>query len=151
MRHKTLPCVVVLCALLSASAVTAKAQAGATNAPSSDAAHTLTDEQKQAIKRVQADAEKLAAPAAARLAEIVGKIYENMLADEPDEKLRADLSAQMKEAVWALLEIKGQSIHDIVRVLMPAQRQIVRAESKKQGAPSDLSEVVAHTFKLGDK
>jgi Spy/CpxP family protein refolding chaperone len=131
--------------------VTAKAQAGAPNAPQSDAAHTLTDAQKQAIKRIQEDAEKRAAPAAAHLAEIVGRVYENMLADAPDEKLRADLSAQMKEAAWALLEIKGQSIHDIVRVLTPAQRQVVREEMKKPGAPADLSEVVAHTFKLDDK
>ncbi len=143
MRHKSLTCIVIIFVFLSVSAMTARAQ--------SDAAHTLTDAQKQAIKLIQADAEKRAAPAAARLALIVGRVYENMLADRPDEKLRARLSAQMERATWALLSIKGQSIHDILRVLTPAQRQLVRAEMHKPGAPSDLSEVVARLFKLDDK
>lgn len=116
-----------------------------------DPVHTLTDAQKQEIKRIQTDAEKRAAPAALRLAGIVGKIYENMLADKPDERLRASLSAQMERATWALLSIKGQSIYDIVRVLTPAQRQLVKVEMQKPGAPSDLSEVVAHVFKLDNK
>lgn len=133
------------------SASPAVAQAGTSDAGQPDAGRTLSAAQVEAIKRIQADAEKRAAPAAARLAEIVGKIYENMLADRPDEKLRADLSAQMEKATWALLSIKGQSIYDIVRVLTPAQRQLVRAEMRKPGAPSDLTEIVAHVFKLDDK
>lgn len=151
MRFRTLFGVFALSALACASAGTARAQASQADANAADAAHTLTDEQKQSIKRIQADAEKQAAPAAARLAGIVGQIYENMLADRPDERLRAELSAQMEKAAWALLSIKGQSIHDIVRVLTPAQRQIVRDEMKKPGAPADLSEVVAHAFKLDEK
>jgi hypothetical protein len=131
------------CATLSQTRVSATVQV--------DPAHTLTDAQKQEIKRIQTEAEKRAAPAALQLAGIVSKIYENMLADQPDEKLRVALSAQMEKATWALLSIKGQSIHDIVRVLTPAERQLVKAEMQKPGAPSDLSEIVAHLFKLNEK
>jgi Spy/CpxP family protein refolding chaperone len=143
--------VLLLVALVFAAASATRAQATQDANVTADAAHTLSDAQKQSIKRIQTDAEKRAAPAALRLAGIVGKIYENMLADKPDEKLRASLSAQMEKATWALLSIKGQSIHDIVRVLTPAQRQLVKAEMQKPGAPSDLSEVVAHVFKLDNK
>lgn len=143
--------VFALAALVCAVNVTATAQASQSDANQADAAHTLTDAQRQAIKRIQTDAEKQAAPAALRLAEIVNKIYENMLADEPDEKLRADLSAQMEKATWSLLSIKGQSIHDIIRVLTPAQRQLVRVEMRKPGSPADLSEVVARLFRLEEK
>jgi Spy/CpxP family protein refolding chaperone len=114
-------------------------------------ARTLSDSQKQAIKRIQAEAEKKAAPAAIRLAGIVRKIYENMLADKPNEKLRAALSAEMKEAAWTLLSIKGQVVRDTINVLTPAQKQLVKSEIQKAGAPADLSEVVAHTFGLADK
>jgi uncharacterized membrane-anchored protein YjiN (DUF445 family) len=151
MKVRLLIGVFALYALACAPAWAARAQASRNDANTTDAAHTLTDAQKQAIKRIQSDAEKQAAPAALRLAGIVNKIYENMLADRPDAKLRADLSARMEKATWALLSIKGQSIHDIVRVLTPAQRELVRAEMRKPGAPSDLSEVVAHVFKLDDK
>ena len=116
-----------------------------------DAAHTLTEAQKEAIKRIHVESEKKAAPAALKLASIVSKIYENMLADKPDEELRARLSAEMKEAAWELLAIKGQAIREIVGVLTPEQKQLIKSEMRKPGAPADLSEVIAHTFKLADK
>lgn len=143
--------VAFLAASIFASASATHAQTtDSANVPT-DAAHTLTDAQQQQITHIQHVAELRAAPAALRLAAIVGKIYANMLADKPDERLRARLSAQMEKATWALLSIKGQSIHDIVRVLTPAQRELVKAELHKPGAPSDLSEIVAHMFKLDDK
>jgi uncharacterized membrane-anchored protein YjiN (DUF445 family) len=151
MRLKTLLVVFALCALAFVLSVRTSAQANAGTTVREDDARTLTDAQKQSIKRIQTNAEKQAAPAAARLAEIVNKIYENMLADAPDEKLRADLSAQMEKATWELLSIKGQSIYEIVRVLTPAQRELVKAEMRKPGAPADLSEVVAHLFRLDAK
>jgi Spy/CpxP family protein refolding chaperone len=143
--------VLLLAAFILAAACATRAQATQDANVSGDAAHTLSDAQKQSIKNIQTDAEKQAAPAVLRLAEIVNKIYENMLADKPDERLRASLSAQMEKATWVLLSIKGQSIHDIVRILTPAQRRLVKAEMQKPGAPSDLSEVVAHVFKLDNK
>ncbi|MDT7604290.1 MAG: hypothetical protein QOF61_2287 [Acidobacteriota bacterium] len=147
MRVRTVFGVLFLAALIHAASSATQAQA---TAPA-DATHTLSDAQKQSIKRIQTDAAKRAAPAALRLAGIVSKVYANMLADKPDEKLRASLSAQMEKATWAVLSIKGQSVYDILRILTPAQRQLVRTEMQKPGAPSDLSEVVTHLFKLDEK
>jgi Spy/CpxP family protein refolding chaperone len=115
------------------------------------AAPTLSEAQRQAIKRIKVESEKRAAPAALRLAAVVGKIYENMLSDRPDEALRARLSAEMKEAAWALLAIKGQAVRETVNVLTPEQKRLVKSELRKPGAPGDLSEVIARTFKLDDK
>lgn len=139
----------LLTALLLSAASSTQAQADAPH--KEDAAHTLTEAQKQAIKRIQAESEKRAAPAALRLAEVVRRVYENMLADKPDEELRSRLSAEMKEAAWELLAIKGQSIRETVNVLTPEQKQLVRDEMRKPGAPADLSEVIAHTFRLDEK
>ena len=114
-------------------------------------AHALSDSQKQAIKRIHVESEKKAAPTALKLAGIVSKIYENMLADKPDEELRARLSAEMKVAAWELLTIKGEAIRETVNVLTPEQKQLVKSEMRKPGTPGDLSEVIAKTFKLDDK
>ncbi|HZT59870.1 MAG TPA: hypothetical protein VFA21_14765 [Pyrinomonadaceae bacterium] len=135
--------------IFSASAKLANAQTGAE--AKADAAHTLSDAQRQAIARIKAESEKRAAPAAARLAGVVSGLYANMLADRPDEQQRAKLDAQLKELTWELLVIKGQLMRDTVNVLTPEQKQLVRSEMKKPGAPADLSEVIARTFKLDEK
>jgi hypothetical protein len=74
-----------------------------------------------------------------------------MLRDKPDEQLRARLSSEMKEATWKLLAIKGQAVRETVGVLTPEQKRLVKIEMRKPGAPGDLSEVIARTFKLDDK
>lgn len=116
-----------------------------------DAAHTLSEAQRRTIARIKAESEKRAAPAAARLAGVVSGLYANMLADRPDERQRAKLDAELKELTWELLVIKGQLMRDTVAVLTPEQKQLVKSEMKKPGAPADLSEVIARTFKLDEK
>lgn len=140
---------VMLCAACVGKGL-AQTSPGAENT-AADAAHTLTEAQKQAIKRIKIESEKRAAPAALRLAGIVSKIYENMLSDRPDEALRARLSSEMKEATWKLLAIKGQAVRETVNVLTPDQKRLIKSEMRKPGAPGDLSEVIARTFKLDDK
>ena len=137
--------------VFAASLKTATAQTSSSAENKADAVHTLSEAQKQAMKRIQVETEKRAAPVAMRLAGLVSKIYENMLADKPDEKLRATLSTQMKKTTWELLSIKGQSIRETVNVLMPEQKQLVKSEMLKPGVPADLSEVIARTFKLANK
>lgn len=139
---------VVLCVWLPRTTV---AQTATTAETKADAAHTLSSTQRQALERIKVETEKKAGPAAMRLAGIVQKIYENMLADNPNEKLRSTLSAQMKEAAWQLLLIKGQATREAVYVLTPEQKQLIKNEMRKPGAPADLSEVIAQTFKIADK
>jgi len=132
---------------LIASAPAAIAQTGPTTLPSGSA-NSLSEVQKQAIKRIKVSSELRAAPIALRLARIVNEIYDNMLAVKPDEKLRAQLSEQMKTTTWELLSIKGQAIRETVNVLTPEQRQLIKIEKQKPGAPADLSEVIEKTFQL---
>jgi len=123
--------------------------------PSSRAAQSsstsLSEAQQQAIKRIKAASARKAALPALRLAGIVRKIYLNMLADKPDEKLRVRLSAELKETTWELLTIKGQAIRETVNVLTREQKQFIKDEMRKPGAPADLGELIDHTFKLDEK
>ena len=111
----------------------------------------LSEEQKKSLKGIKVESEKKAAPIALRFAGIVRQVYENMLADKPDKKLRAKLDAEMKETGWELLMIKGQSMFDAVAVLTPEQKRILKAEMMKPGAPADMGELIEKTFKLADK
>ncbi len=111
----------------------------------------LSDAQRQAIKRIDTQTKLKAAPVALRLASVVSRVYKNMLADQPDERLRVRLSAEMKRTTWELLAIKGQSIRETVQVLTPAQKQFIKSEMRKPGAPADLSELIARTFNLEEK
>src|SRR3954447_10782775 len=117
MRARTVFGVLFLAALAFASAQTAQAQANPDTTAQADAARTLTDAQRQAIKTIQTEADRRAAPAVLRLDGIMSKVYANMLAERPDARLRATLSARMEKATWALFAIKGQSVYEILRVL----------------------------------
>lgn len=147
---RTIFCVLFLLVLVT-SLTSGAAGKGLVTQNTPDAAHTLSDAQRQAIKRIHLTSEKRAALPALRLARVVSQIYKNMLANKPDDGLRVKLAAELKEVTWQLLEIKGEGIRQTVNVLTPAQKQLVRTEMAKPGAPADLSEVIAHTFNLSEK
>ncbi|HSS21321.1 MAG TPA: hypothetical protein VLL54_14700 [Pyrinomonadaceae bacterium] len=111
-------------------------------------AATLSEAQIQAIKRVRAASARKAILPGLRLARITRQIYDNMLAPKPDEKLRLKLSAELKETTWELLTIKGQSIRESVNALTPAQKNVLKVEMHKPGAPADLGELLDKTFGL---
>lgn len=117
----------------------------------SDAKPHLTAAQLQAIKSVRIESEKKAAPLALRLASTAKQIYKNMLSEKEDEALGQRLSREMDKVVVALLALKGQSIRDMVRVLTPEQRQLMRSEMQKPGAPGDLSELIMRVFNVPEK
>src|ERR1051326_1763384 len=97
------------------------------NAGQTSQAPPLSDEQKRAIKKRLDEIKKRAEPLALRLAQTAKKVYENMLADQPDEALRRKLSNEMKELTGELVLLKGQSIREVVNLLTPEQKRLVRA------------------------
>ena len=117
----------------------------------SDANPHLTAAQLLAIKSIRTESEKKAAPFALRLVSATKQIYENMLSEKEDVGRRQKLSSEMNKMVVKILAIKGQSIREMVRVLTPEQRQIIRGEMQKPGAPGDLSELIIRTFNIPEK
>ncbi|MEP6636311.1 MAG: hypothetical protein ABJB97_06260 [Acidobacteriota bacterium] len=112
---------------------------------------SLSDAQKERIKAIKTASERKAAPLALHLAATVRRVYQNMLADKPDEKLRLTLSRDMHATAGALLTLKGQSIRETVNVLTPEQKRLIKSEMGKPGAPADLNELIEQTFHLADK
>lgn len=138
----------ILTVILPAFERTGSAQTQGSGQAAASSALSLNEAQRQAIKRIRLSGETKGALPALRLARVVKEIYENMLADKPNEALRARLSAEMKEATWKLLTIKGQMIRETVNLLTPQQKQLIKSEMRKPGAPADLGELIERTFKL---
>ena len=128
--------------------------AGAQPVPASPAAQNvpaLSDAQKTAIAALRGESEKKATLIAVQLAAVVQKIYDNNLADSPNEALRVSLDNEMKELVWQLLLTKGDSMWAAFRLLTPEQKRIVKAEIAQPRAPGDLPDVmdlIVKTFGL---
>lgn len=137
-------CLALCC--LALSTMGAAAQAVATQEPP-----VLNDAQKSAIRALQSESDQKATQAATQLAGVVQKIYENNLADTPNEELRVSLDAQMKEQVWQMVAIKGNAMWAAFRLLTPEQKRLVRAEIVKPRPTGDLPDVldlIIRTFQV---
>lgn len=137
-------CLALCC--LALSTMGAAAQAVATQEPP-----VLNDAQKSAIRALQSESDQKATQAATQLAGVVQKIYENNLADTPNEELRVSLDAQMKELVWQMVAIKGNAMWAAFRLLTPEQKRLVRNEIVKPRPTGDLPDVldlIVRTFQV---
>jgi Spy/CpxP family protein refolding chaperone len=122
-------------------------QSGPTAVP----ADRLTDTQQTAIAVVRSETQQKAAPVAATLAATVKESYENMLSDHSDPALQEKLCRQAAESVAQLITIANQGMQKGVAVLTPEQRQRVRSEMGKPGAPGDLFDLIAKVYGLPGK
>lgn len=123
----------------------AQAQTGSTTAPVKP---TLSEAQLKKLDEIRTAAAKKAAPVALKFAATVKRIYDNMLAEKEDQALRKKLSEQMNEVGAQLFAVKGQSMRDMLAVLTPEQKQLVKTEMTKPDATGDLSEIIERIFSL---
>ncbi len=121
---------------------TAAAQQPVPASPAAPSVPALSDAQMTAIASLRGESEKKATLIAVQLAAVVQKIYDNNLADSPNETLRVSLDNEMKDLVWQLLQSKGDTMWAAYRLLTPEQKQIVKADIAKPRAPGDLPDVM---------
>jgi hypothetical protein len=122
-----------------------------TPSPGTQDVPALSDAQKTAIASLRSESEKKATLIAVQLAAVVQKIYDNNLADSPNETARVSLDNEMKELVWQLLLTKGDTMWAAFRLLTPEQKRIVKTEIARPRAPGDLPDVmdlIVKTFGL---
>ena len=142
-------CLAIACCAVCAGGAGAQTVPGALAAQS--VVPPLSDAQKTAIASLRSESEKKATLIAVQLAAVVQKIYDNNLADSPNEALRVSLDNEMKELVWQLLLTKGDTMWAAFRLLTPEQKRIVKAEIARPRAPGDLPDVmdlIVKTFGL---
>jgi hypothetical protein len=117
-------------------------------AVSAQTATTLSAKQVETFKTLKVKTEKAAAPIAAKMAATVTRIYANMLSDHENQALRKRLGAQLHLYAGKLLDLKGESLREALRILTPEQRDTVRDALSQPGAPGDIGEVIEKTFGL---
>ena len=142
-------CLAVACCAVCAGGASAQAVPAAPAAQS--VVPALSDAQKTAIASLRSESEKKATLIAVQLAAVVQKIYDNNLADSPNEALRVSLDNEMEELVWQLLLTKGDTMWAAFRQLTPEQKRIVKADIARPRAPGDLPDVmdlIVKTFGL---
>ena len=120
------------------------------HAQTSVTTQSLSESQLKSIKSIESASEKKAAPLAIQLAATAKQIYENMLAPNEDQRRRLRLSKQLYRITNELLAIKGQTMRNVIAVLTPAQKDLLRKEMRKPDHPADLMEVIKRVFKVGN-
>jgi hypothetical protein len=141
-------CLAAACCALCAGAAVAQPVPAA---PAAQNVPALSEAQKTAIASLRSESEKKTTLIAVQLAAVVQRIYDNNLADSPDETLRVSLDNEMKDLVWQMLLTKGDTMWAAFRQLTPEQKRIVRAEIAQPRAPGDLPDVmdlIVKTFGL---
>lgn len=111
----------------------------------------LSAAQLTAFKKIHTDAEAKAAPLVIELAKTVKEVYANMLANKEDQQLRVKLNKRLHLTAGRLLDIKGQSLREMLALLTPGQKALLQNEMKKPGAPLDIGELIDHVFNISVK
>ncbi|MFL6255788.1 MAG: hypothetical protein ACJ74T_12315 [Pyrinomonadaceae bacterium] len=155
---KNVPAKLFLLALCLAGAATqtqaqtrsrAPVRKAAAVAPKADAlAYPLSDEQKRAIQSILAKSKLVGAPLALLGAEGAKEFDENVLAESPDAALDERATKQLLDSLAGVARLRLQTIKDVVALLTPEQKRLLRAEMSKPGTPTALLEVLARVFKL---
>lgn len=114
----------------------------------------LSDSQKQALekarKTVEGETKTKTMTITLKLATIARDLDRNILADQPDpdldRKLQSDLVQTVTEMVSGVLQAKIAADREVVKILTPEQKKILRAELDKAGANPDLAELIGKLF-----
>lgn len=110
----------------------------------------LTSAQVKQILKIKHDSETRAVPVVAQLGTIVQRIDENLLTDREDAALGRKLTREMNALAVQLLEMQRQAHRQMVRLLTPGQRKLVRTEVRKPDSSGKLSDVILSVFHVSD-
>lgn len=124
--------------------VAAPKPAAAADAP----AYPLSEGQKSAIRSILSKAKLEAVPLALLGAQAAKAFDENVLAEAPAAAEDERTTKQLLDSLAGVANLRLQTIRDVVALLTPEQKRLLRAEMSKPGTPTALLDVLARVFKL---
>jgi hypothetical protein len=141
---------------LGAAAVPAAAQSrgrvrkAAPAAPQTAAApaYPLSDEQGRAIQSILTKSKAAGVALGLMGAQAAQAFDENVLAEAPAAASDERATKQLLDSLAGLAKLRLQAIRDVVALLTPEQRRLLRAEMSKPGTPTALLDVLPRVFKL---
>jgi Spy/CpxP family protein refolding chaperone len=128
-----------------------KADARAKSEGADATKYPLSDEQRRAIRSILTKSKLAGVPLALMGAQGAKEFDENVLSEKPDAEADKRAGKKLSDGLAALAALRLQTIRDVVALLTPEQKQLLRAEMSKPGAPSALLEVLARVFNLPEE
>ncbi len=129
-----------------------KPAASSKSAAASDApAYPLSDEQRRAIQSILTKSKLAGVPLALLGAQAAKAFDENVLAETSDAAADERATKQLLDSLAGVANLRLQTIRDVVALLTPEQKRLLRAEMSKPGTPTALLDVLSRVFKLSQE
>jgi hypothetical protein len=134
---------------------TARARVRTTTAQRAVAAdapkYPLSDEQRRAIQSVIAKGKAEGALLALAGAQGAKEFDENVLSDSPGAEADAKATKKLLDALAGVAELRLETIREVVALLTPEQKRLLREEMSKPGTPTALLDVLRRVFQLPEE
>jgi hypothetical protein len=125
----------------------AAARAEPTDAPK----YPLSDEQKRAIQSLLAKGKVEGAVLGLAGVQGAKEFDENVLSETPGAEADAKATKRLLDSLAGLAELRLELIREVVALLTPEQKRLLRDEMSKPGAPTALLDVLKRVFKLPEE
>lgn len=122
--------------------------ATATTAAADAPAYPLSDEQQRSIQSILTKSKAAGVALGLLGAQAALGFDENVLAEAPDAAADERATKQLLDSLAGLAKLRLQTIRDVVALLTPEQKRLLRAEMSKPGTPTALLDVLSRVFKL---
>jgi hypothetical protein len=122
-------------------------KAGVADAPK----YPLSEEQKRAIHSIIAKSKAEGAVLGLAGAAGAKEFDENVLSETPGTEADAKATKKLLDALAGVAELRLETIREVVALLTPEQKRLLREEMSKPGTPTALLDVLKRVFKLPEE
>ena len=113
--------------------------------------YPLSEEQKRAIQSIIAKGKVEGAALALAGAQGAKEFDENVLAEAPSAESDRKATKQLLDSLRGVAELRLEVIREVVALLTPEQKRLLREEMSKPGTPTALLDVLRRVFKLPEE
>jgi Spy/CpxP family protein refolding chaperone len=108
----------------------------------------LSDEQKRAIQSIMSKGKLEGALIAVEGARAAKRFDLNLLSESPDPAREEAETKTLLDSLANVARLRLRILKDVVALLTPEQRRVLRNEMSKADTPPELLDVLARVFKL---
>lgn len=114
-------------------------------------AYPLSEEQRRAIQSILTKSKIEGAALLLNGAQGAKEFDDNILSDKPDAEADRKAHSKLADALAGATDLRLETIREVVALLTPEQKRILKAEMAKPGMHEGLLDVMARVFGLSDK
>lgn len=107
-----------------------------------DTTNQLTTKQIELLSTLKDSIEKAKPVIVNRLVEVIQKMNQNLLAEQPSDALNNQYSEELGDALGSIFVSLGDVFKQMAQILTPEQKQKIRDAMKEPNAPMDLPNLI---------